>query len=73
MQINRGIYRHYKGKLYQVLHVAKHSENREEHVVYQCLYGDYSMWVRPLAMFIENVQQEDGSQVPRFKLEQDLT
>ncbi len=73
MQINRGIYRHYKGKLYQVLYVAKHSESREAHVVYQCLYDDYSIWIRPLAMFIETVQLDDGRQVPRFKLEQDLT
>lgn len=73
MQISRGIYRHYKGKLYQVLYVATHSESRDEHVVYQCLYDDYSIWIRPLAMFIESVHLEDGTEVPRFKLEQEIT
>ncbi|TCM66632.1 uncharacterized protein DUF1653 [Acinetobacter calcoaceticus] len=72
MQISKGIYRHYKGQLYQVFNVAQHSETQEPHVVYQCLYGDYSMWIRPLTMFVEQVSLADGSQVPRFKLEQEL-
>ena len=67
MSITAGIYQHYKGKLYQVFHVATHSETREKLVVYQCLYGDYSMWVRPLDMFIETVEIE-GETLPRFKL-----
>lgn len=62
-----GIYQHYKGKLYQVFNVATHSETEEKMVVYQCLYGDYSMWVRPLIMFTENVVIE-GESMPRFKL-----
>ena len=70
-QVKSGIYRHYKGQLYQVFSVARHSESQEEHVVYQCLYGDYSMWIRPLSMFVESVQLADGRQVPRFKLEKE--
>ena len=69
--LKKGIYQHYKGQLYQVLHVATHSETQEKFVVYQCLYGDYSMWVRPLSMFIETVKNTEDSEVPRFKLIQD--
>lgn len=69
-QLKSGIYRHYKGQLYQVFSVARHSETQEYHVVYQCLYGDYSIWIRPLSMFIETVQLEDGRSVVRFQLEQ---
>ena len=65
MSLEKGIYKHYKGNLYEVIDVAKHSETEEEHVVYRTLYGDYSTWIRPLAMFIETVQI-DGQQVPRF-------
>lgn len=68
MSLQRGIYQHYKGNLYQVFSVAKHSETEEQLVVYQCLYGDYSTWVRPFDMFTETVQMADGSIVPRFKL-----
>lgn len=72
MQLQRGIYRHYKGRLYQVFSVAQHSETQEAHVVYQCLYGDYSMWIRPLEMFMEQVTLEDGTVCPRFALVQSL-
>lgn len=68
MVLQRGIYQHYKGQLYQVFNVARHSETEEQLVVYQCLYGDYSMWVRPLSMFIETIELEDGQIIPRFKL-----
>ena len=65
--VARGIYRHYKGNLYQVLHTAQHSETVEALVVYRCLYGEYSVWVRPLAMFTETVEV-DGKEIPRFEL-----
>jgi hypothetical protein len=60
-----GRYRHYKGKEYQVLGIARHSETEEELVVYRCLYGDRSLWVRPLPMFLEQVEVE-GRGVRRF-------
>lgn len=60
-----GTYRHYKGNCYEVIGVARHSETEEPFVVYRCLYGDHSLWIRPLAMFVENVEV-DGKQVPRF-------
>ena len=65
MSLAKGIYQHYKGNLYQVVDIARHSETGEEHVVYRTLYGDYSLWVRPLDMFTEDVQV-DGEQRPRF-------
>ncbi|PJG43811.1 hypothetical protein XA39_06300 [Acinetobacter tandoii] len=70
--LERGIYQHYKGQLYQVFSVATHSETEEQLVVYQCLYGDYSLWVRPLSMFSEQVTLEDGKVIPRFKLIQKM-
>lgn len=70
--ITPGIYRHYKGRLYQVLHTARHSETEAVMVVYRALYGDYGVWVRPLAMFAETVQH-DGQTVPRFELLKALT
>lgn len=63
----RGLYRHYKGNLYELLHTARHSETEEPLAVYRALYGDYGVWVRPLAMFAEEVATENGS-VARFTL-----
>lgn len=60
-----GKYRHFKGKEYEVLAVAKHSETLEEMVVYRALYGEGDVWVRPLAMFEEQVEK-DGKVFPRF-------
>jgi hypothetical protein len=64
--IKTGRYRHYKGNEYEVIDVACHSETEEEMVVYRKLYGDGSLWVRPLAMFIEDVSM-DGLMIPRFE------
>ena len=63
-----GTYRHYKDKLYKVLHVAKHTETEEPLVIYQALYGDYGIWARPLDMFLEEVTLPDGAVVKRFAL-----
>ena len=65
MSLKPGLYRHYKGKDYQVVGVATHSETEESLVVYRTLYGDFSLWVRPLDMFTGNVEV-DGEPTPRF-------
>ena len=58
MNLAPGIYKHYKGNLYEVIGVARHSETEEIMVVYKTLYGDFSLWVRPLAMFTETIERE---------------
>ena len=65
MKLKPGRYRHYKGSDYQVIDVARHSETEELLVVYRTLYGDFDLWVRPLEMFIEEVEVE-GKTLPRF-------
>ncbi|MGC4071824.1 MAG: DUF1653 domain-containing protein [Nibricoccus sp.] len=64
-RLQPGRYRHYKGKDYQVIDVARHSETEEELVVYRLLYGDHSLWVRPLAMFTGEIEH-NGVRQPRF-------
>ena len=64
-EVPLGRYRHYKGNLYEVLGVARHSETEEELVVYRALYGAGGLWVRPRTMFQEEVIVEGGA-VPRF-------
>ncbi|MGI6725752.1 MAG: DUF1653 domain-containing protein [Christensenellales bacterium] len=61
-----GIYRHFKGKRYEVLGLARHSETLEDMVVYRALYGEGELWVRPLAVFEETVEV-DGRRVARFE------
>ena len=58
-------YRHFKGNIYRVLHIAKHSETLEDMVVYQAMYGEIGIWVRPLAMFEEEIER-DGKRFRRF-------
>lgn len=70
-EIKLGQYEHYKGKRYEVIGVARHSETLEEVVVYRALYdsaefGNEALWVRPKDMFLGNAIV-DGKEVPRFK------
>jgi len=60
-----GKYKHYKGKEYDVIGVARHRETLEELVVYRALYGNHALWVRPLKMFLEEVEV-NGKKTPRF-------
>ena len=60
-----GLYRHFKGNLYELVEVARHSETLEEYVVYRALYGDRGLWVRPLGMFTEEIER-DGVRQRRF-------
>lgn len=64
-EIKPGIYRHFKGNLYQVLCMAKHSETLEEMVVYKALYNEQGVWVRPAFMWNEKVEHQ-GQTVARF-------
>lgn len=69
--MKKGIYEHYKGNKYELLHIAKHSETLENMVVYKALYGEGEIWVRPLSMWNEQVEIE-GKSVPRFKLIEEI-
>lgn len=64
-EVKLGRYRHFKGNEYLVLHIAKHSETLEPMVVYQALYGECGIWVRPASMWNEIVER-DGAKVNRF-------
>ena len=66
MEIKPGKYRHFKGKEYEVLYLAKHSETLEPMVVYRALYGEGGIWVRPISMWTEHVER-DGYSGPRFR------
>ncbi len=62
-----GLYQHYKGKFYQVIDIAKHTETLEDMVIYCSMYGKFETWVRPKSMFEEEVLI-DGFKAPRFRL-----
>lgn len=63
----RGVYRHFKGKLYQVIDVVRHSEDDGVLVLYRPLYGEFNLWVRPVEVFTESIVS-DGRSIPRFEL-----
>ena len=65
-----GLYRHYKGLHYEVLGTVRHSESLEALTLYRALYGERGLWVRPAAMFIEEVTFE-GIRQPRFARQPD--
>ena len=65
-QPKAGKYRHYKGMEYELLEVATHTETGEQLAIYRALYGEYGLWARPLAMFVETVEV-DGERQPRFR------
>lgn len=71
MKLKLGRYRHYKGKKYEVIGIARHSETLEELVVYRALYesefGKNALWVRPVRRFLEDVEF-NGKKVKKFKL-----
>lgn len=66
MELKPGKYRHFKGKEYLLIGVATHSETMEPMVVYQALYGEKGLWVRPAAMWTEQIER-DGYTGPRFR------
>ena len=66
METPPGLYRHYKGLMYEVVGTARHSENLEPMTLYRALYGAQGLWVRPAAMFLERVSVE-GQMRPRFE------
>jgi hypothetical protein len=66
MELLPGKYRHFKGNEYELLYIARHSETLEPMVVYRPLYGEGGLWVRPAAMWSEQVER-DGNCGPRFQ------
>ena len=65
MELKKGKYRHFKGNEYELVDIARHSETMEPMVVYRALYGEGGLWVRPAAMWTEQVER-DGYCGPRF-------
>ncbi len=71
MKVKKGIYKHFKGHIYRVVGLAKHSETLEELVVYVNVEDENDIWLRPEKMFLETVTR-DGKTFPRFKLIKEL-
>ena len=67
-EIKLGIYRHFKGNMYEVIGIAKNYETLEETVVYRALYGDGDVWVRPASMWNDEIRLADGKITKRFSL-----
>ena len=67
MELKKGIYRHFKGNEYELIGSARHSETMEEFAIYKALYGERGTWIRPVAMFTEEIER-DGYKGPRFAL-----
>ncbi len=65
--LKKGIYRHYKGNLYELIDIVNYSETLEKMVLYRALYGERELWVRPISMWDEEVIV-DGKKVRRFEL-----
>ena len=70
METPPGVYRHYKGLMYEVVGTVRHSESLEPMTLYRALYGQRGLWVRPAAMFNEEVVI-DGVRKPRFARQPD--
>jgi hypothetical protein len=66
MRLKLGVYEHFKGKRYEVIGHARHSETLDDMIIYKQLYGDESLWVRPTKMFFDEVEA-DGQMMPRFR------
>lgn len=66
-----GLYQHYNGKFYHVIGICRHTESLEEMVVYRGMYGDFGLWVRPKAMFLEKVIHQ-GQERARFQFIHEL-
>ena len=65
--LQKGLYRHFKGNIYEVIDTARHSETEQDMVIYRALYGDFGLWVRPIDLFTEEVVL-NGNKIPRFQL-----
>ena len=65
MEVKKGRYKHFKGKEYQVIGVARHSETLEEYVVYHAVHDQNEIWIRPKEMFLEEIERA-GKKMRRF-------